>query len=81
MVESWSRLLFVAAGVDVDGHQRLGFVNDNVAAAFQVDLAREGVLQLAVTLKRSKIGWCSCKEWILLAARGLMREIMARMRS
>ena len=37
---------FVAAGVHVNGHQRLGFINDDVAAALEMHLAREGVLQL-----------------------------------
>ena len=36
----------VAAGVDVDGHERLGFVHDDVAAALEVDLAGEGILEL-----------------------------------
>ena len=36
----------VPAGVDVNGHQRLGFVNDDVAAALEMHLAGEGVLQL-----------------------------------
>ena len=36
---------FVAAGVDVDGDEGLGFVDDDVAAALEVDLAREGVLR------------------------------------
>jgi len=34
------------AGVHVNRHQRLRFVNDDVAAALQMHLAREGVLQL-----------------------------------
>ena len=38
---------FVAAGVDVDGHQGLGFVDDDVAAALEEDLPAEGGLQLA----------------------------------
>ena len=37
----------MAARVDVDGHQRLGFVHDDVAAALEMDLAGEGILQLA----------------------------------
>ena len=37
---------FVAAGVDVDGDERLGFVDDDVAAALEMDLAGEGVLDL-----------------------------------
>jgi hypothetical protein len=36
----------VAPGVYVDGHQRLGFVDHNVAAAFQPDLAVKGVVDL-----------------------------------
>ena len=38
---------FVAAGVDVDGDERLGFIDDDIAAALQMHLAGEGVLQLA----------------------------------
>src|SRR5437867_1592126 len=38
---------FVAAGVDVDGHERLGFVDDDIAAALEMDLAGKGALQLA----------------------------------
>src|SRR5581483_10376500 len=41
----------VAAGVDVDGDERLGFVDDDVAAALQVDGAGEGVLQLAADVE------------------------------
>ena len=37
---------FVAAGVHVDGDQRFGFVDHDVAAAFQPDLAMEGVVDL-----------------------------------
>ena len=36
----------VASGVHVNRHERLGFINDDVAAAFQMHLAREGVFQL-----------------------------------
>ena len=36
----------VAAGVDVDGDERLGLVDDDVAAARQPDLAVEGVVDL-----------------------------------
>ena len=35
------------AGVHVDGYQRFGFIHDDVTAALEMDLAREGVLQLA----------------------------------
>ena len=35
------------AGVDVNSHQGFGFVHHEVAAALQVDLARERILQLA----------------------------------
>ena len=45
-MDSWSRAAFVAAGVHVNGHERLGFINDDVAAALEMHLAREGVLQL-----------------------------------
>src|SRR5687768_15260228 len=38
---------FVPSGVDVDGDQRLGFVDNDVAAAFQMDLSGEGAFQLA----------------------------------
>ena len=69
------------AGVDVDGDQRLGFINDDVAAAFQVDLAREGVLQLARDVQ-------TVENRLVLRVKGdlprrprEMREIMARMRS
>ena len=37
---------FVAAGVDVDGDERFGFVDHDVAAAFQPDLAVKGVVDL-----------------------------------
>ncbi len=37
----------VAAGVDVDGDERLGLVDDDVAAALEVDLAGEGGFELA----------------------------------
>src|SRR2546425_7437411 len=37
----------VAASVHIDGDQRLRFVNDEVAAALEMDLAAEGGLQLA----------------------------------
>ena len=36
----------VPARVDVDRHQGLGFVHDDIAAALQVHLAGEGILQL-----------------------------------
>ncbi len=36
----------VPARVHVDGHQRLGFIHDDVTAALEMHLAREGVLQL-----------------------------------
>ena len=38
---------FVAAGIDVDGDERLGFVDDDVAAALEVDLAGKGAFELA----------------------------------
>ena len=38
----------VAAGVDVDGGERLGLVDDQVAAAVQPDLARGGALDLVL---------------------------------
>ena len=47
MVDSWSLPPLVAAGVDVDGDEGLGFVDDDVAAALQMHLAGEGVLQLS----------------------------------
>ena len=37
---------FVSAGVYVDGDERLGFVDHDVAAAFQPDLAMKGVVDL-----------------------------------
>ena len=37
----------VASGVDIDGHQRFGFIHHEVAAALEVNLAGEGVLELA----------------------------------
>ena len=46
----------VAAGVHVNGHERLGFVNDDVAAALQMDLAREGVLQLLADVEAVEDG-------------------------
>ena len=36
---SWSLPPFVPPGIDVDGHERLGFIHDEVAAALEVDLA------------------------------------------
>ena len=36
----------VAAGVHVDGDERLGFIDDDVAAARQPDLAVKGVVDL-----------------------------------
>ena len=41
----------VPAGVDVDGDQRLGLVEDDVAAGLQPDLAAEGVLELALDVE------------------------------
>ena len=46
MVFSTSRAAFVAAGIHVDGDQRLGFVDDDVAAAGQPDLAMKGIVDL-----------------------------------
>ena len=36
----------VTAGIDVDGDHGLGFVDDEVAAAWEPDLAEEGVIDL-----------------------------------
>ena len=44
----------VPAGVHVNRHQRLRFVNDDVAAALQMHLAREGVLQLLADVEPVK---------------------------
>jgi hypothetical protein len=38
---------FMAAGIDVDGDEGFGFVDDDIAAGFEVDLAREGGFELA----------------------------------
>ena len=46
MVFSTSLPPFVAAGVHVDGDERLGFVDDDVAAAREPDLAVKGVVDL-----------------------------------
>ncbi len=43
-----------AAGVDVDRRQRLGLVDDQVAARLQVDAARERALDLLVDRRRGR---------------------------
>ena len=46
MVDSWSLPPLVAAGVHVDGDERFGFIDHDVAAALEMHLAGEGALQL-----------------------------------
>ena len=46
MVFSTSLAALVAAGIDVDGDERLGLVDDDVTAARQPDLAVKGVVDL-----------------------------------
>jgi hypothetical protein len=43
---------FVPAGVNVDGHQRLGFVDHDITATLQPDLAMEGVVDLLLHAER-----------------------------
>jgi hypothetical protein len=45
-----------AAGVDVDGGQRLGLVDDQVAARLQVDAPAQRLGDFLVDANRSKIG-------------------------
>src|ERR1017187_6266823 len=68
----------VAAGVDVNRHERLGFINDDVAAALQMHLAGEGVLQLLADAKavedRLRL---AVKHDLLGGARGNLRDHLA----
>ncbi len=47
-------LRFVAARIDVDSHQRFGFIDTDVAARFQPDLAAEGVLDLFLDVEAAE---------------------------
>ena len=56
------RLADEFAGVDVDGHQRLGLVDHDIAARFQPDLRPQRLLQLGgdVELVEDR-DWCGCR--------------------
>ena len=66
-------LAFVAAGVDVDGDEGLGLIDDDVASARQPDLAVEGIVDLlldAVVLKESGLALV-----VVDAALGALRDL------
>ena len=60
----------VPAGVHVDGHQGLGLVEDDVAAALQPDLAAEAVLELTLDLEVLEDGRLAVVELDAALARG-----------
>ncbi len=51
----------ITAGVDVDGEEGLGFVDDDVAAAFEPDLAEEGVIDLFLDAEVVEDGFCGAE--------------------
>ena len=63
---------FVATGVHVNSDERLGFINHDVAAALEMDLAEKAFSNCLEMLKRSKIGWASES----FTLRALRREIL-----
>ena len=71
----------VLAGVDVDRHQRLGLVDDDVAAGLQPDLGRSALSSSSLMPNSSKIGVSLVYSLTRLTSAGWKRLTKRRTRS
>ena len=50
----WIALANKPSGIDIDGHECFGVINDDIAARFQPDLALQGAFDFFFNAKRLK---------------------------